>query len=107
MLKSTSCLYLFLLPHSSQNIYLDVVQSLDFPGGSVVKKPPASAEDSGSTPGLGRSPEKEMAAHSSILAWKNTMDIGAWWAIVQWVTKELDMTKQLSAQATKKSFQIC
>ena len=97
MLKSTSCLYLFLLPHSSQNIYLDVVQSLDFPGGSVVKKPPASAEDSGSTPGLGRSPEKEMAAHSSILAWKNTMDRGAWWAIVHGVAKESNMTERLNS----------
>ena len=28
----------------------------DFPGGSVVKNPPANAGDSGSLPGLGRSP---------------------------------------------------
>ena len=28
---------------------------LDFPGGTVVKKPPANAEDTGSSPGLGRS----------------------------------------------------
>ena len=27
----------------------------DFPGGSVVKNPPASAGDMGSSPGLGRS----------------------------------------------------
>ena len=27
----------------------------DFPGGAVVKNPPASAGDTGSTPGLGRS----------------------------------------------------
>ena len=27
-------------------------------------------------------PEKEMAPHSSILAWKNPMDGGAWWATV-------------------------
>ena len=31
--------------------------------------------------------EKEMAAHSSILAWKNPMDGGAWWAIVHGVAK--------------------
>ena len=37
-----------------------------------------NAEDPGSIPRLGRSLEKEMAAHSSILAWKNPMDIGAW-----------------------------
>ena len=27
-------------------------------------------------------PEKEMAPHSSILAWKNPMDGGAWWDTV-------------------------
>ena len=26
--------------------------------------------------------EKEMATHSSILAWKNLLDRGAWWAAV-------------------------
>ena len=31
---------------------------MDFPGGSVVKNLPASAEDSGSIPGLERSPGK-------------------------------------------------
>ena len=41
-----------------------------FPGGTVVKNPPANAGDVGLTPGLGRSLEKEMAHHSSILAWR-------------------------------------
>ena len=31
--------------------------------------------------------EKEMATHSSILAWKNSMDRGAWQATVHGVTK--------------------
>ena len=31
--------------------------------------------------------EEEMETHSSILAWKNLMDRGAWWAIVQRVTE--------------------
>ena len=31
--------------------------------------------------------EKEMATHSSILAWKNPMDGGGWWATVHGVTK--------------------
>ena len=30
-------------------------QSRDFPGGAVVKNPPANAGDTGSSPGLGRS----------------------------------------------------
>ena len=39
----------------------------------MVKNPPGIAGDAGNTgliPGSGRSPEKEMANHSSILAWE-------------------------------------
>ena len=38
----------------------------------MVGSPPANAGGGGSIPGLGRSPEKEMATHSSILAWEIT-----------------------------------
>ena len=31
--------------------------------------------------------EKKMATYSSILAWENPMDRGAWWATVYGVTK--------------------
>ena len=31
--------------------------------------------------------EERMATHSSILAWKNSMHRGAWWAIVHRVAK--------------------
>ena len=48
----------------------DLNQDKGFPGGSVVKNPPAIAGDVGSIPGSGRSLEKEMATHSSTLAWK-------------------------------------
>ena len=41
-----------------------------FPGGSVVKNPPANAGDACLIPGSGRSPEKEISTHSSILAWE-------------------------------------
>ena len=44
---------------------------LGFAGGSVVKKLPANAENSDLISGSGRSLEKEMATHSSILAWEN------------------------------------
>ena len=47
-----------------------IYQRASFPGGSVVKNLPANVGDLGSTPGLGRPPEKEMATHSSILAWR-------------------------------------
>ena len=36
----------------------------------MVKAPVCNAGDPGSIPGSGRSPEKEMATHSSTLAWK-------------------------------------
>ena len=36
----------------------------------VVKNPPASVRDVGSTPGAGRSPGGGMATHSSILSWR-------------------------------------
>ena len=42
-----------------------------FPGGSVVKNPPANAEAAGSIPGSGRSSGGGiLATHSSILAWR-------------------------------------
>ena len=41
-----------------------------FPGGSVIKNLPANEGDVGPVPGWGRSLEKEMATHSSILTWK-------------------------------------
>ena len=49
-----------------------VITLQGFPGGSGAKKPPANAgdtRDSGSVPGQEGPLEKEMATHSSILAW--------------------------------------
>ena len=49
------------------------LSNTSFPGGSVVKNPPASAEDTvgiGSIPGGDDPLEKEMATHSRILAWE-------------------------------------
>ena len=43
---------------------------LGFPGGSEVKASACNAGDLGSIPGSRRSLEKEMATHSSILAWR-------------------------------------
>ena len=41
-----------------------------FPGGSDGKESASKAEDLGSIPGLGDPLKKEMATHSSILAWR-------------------------------------
>jgi len=60
----------------------------DFPGGSVVKNPPANAGDTrdlGWIPGSEDPLEEGMATHSSILAWE--VDRGAWRATVHGVTK--------------------
>ena len=43
---------------------------LGFPGGSDSKESACNAGDPGSTPGQENSLEKEMATHSSILAWR-------------------------------------
>ena len=47
-----------------------VIAAMKFPGGSDGKASAYSARDPGSIPGLGRSPGKEVATHSSTLAWK-------------------------------------
>ena len=53
----------------------------------MVQNAPASAGDAGLINGSGRSPGEEMATHSSILAWGNPMDRGAWQATVHAVAK--------------------
>ena len=53
------------------NICVYVYVYIGFSGGSAVKNLPANAgdtRDTSSIPGSGRSPEKKMATHSSILA---------------------------------------
>ena len=40
--------------------------------------------------------EKEMATHSSILAWEDSMDRGAWQATVHGIGKSRTRLKQLS-----------
>ena len=63
---------------------------LGFPGGLVVKNLPAKAEMQVWSLGWKDPLEKEMTTHSSILGLENSMDRGAWWAIVHGVTKESD-----------------
>ena len=73
---------------------MDLAQG--FPDGSVVKNPPANAGDAGSIPGSGRSPEGGNGYPLQYSCLENPMDRGAWRAIVHGVTKESDMTEQLS-----------
>ena len=68
----------------------DIFNSLGFPGGSVVKDPPANAgdiRDAGSIPGSGRSPGGRNGNPLQYSCLKNPKDGGAWWATVHGVTK--------------------
>ena len=58
----------------------------------MLKNPPANAGDMGLIPGSGRSPgegNEEMATHSSILAWEDPMDGGAWCGFSPWGPKRV------------------
>ena len=44
--------------------------------------------------------EKEMATHSSILAWENLRDGGAWWAAVYGVAQSRTQLKRLSSSSS-------
>ena len=70
--------------------YGSVNFKLGFPGGSVVKNPTANAGDAGDTgsiPGLGRSPGVGSGNLLQYSCLKNPIDRGAWWATVHGVAK--------------------
>ena len=54
---------------------------MGFPGGSVVKNPPANAGDMGSIPGLGISPEEGNGDLCQYSCLGNSIDTGTWCAI--------------------------
>ena len=64
-------------------VYLD----LGFPGGSVVKNPPAGAKDADLIPRLGRSPGKGNGNLLQYSCLGNPIDRGAWWTIILRVAK--------------------
>ena len=63
-----------------------------FPGGSVVKNPPANAGDAGSIPGWGRSPGEGNGNSLQYSCLENPINKGGWWATVHGVAKESDTT---------------
>ena len=73
-----------------------LLQLCGFPGSSVVKNPPVTARDTGSVPGLGRSPGEGNSTPVQYPCLENSMDRGAWWATVHRVAKALDTTERLS-----------
>ena len=73
-----------------------------FPGGALVKNPPASAGDAGNTdsiPGSGRSPGVGNGSSPSILAWKIpwSTEPGRW-ATIHGVTRSQTQLSRLSTQ---------
>ena len=65
---------------------------MGFPGGAVVKNPPANARDVGSLPGSGRFPGGGNGNPLQCTCLENPMDRGTWLAIVHRGSQELDMT---------------
>ena len=57
------------------------------PAGSVVENPPASAGDSGSTPGSGRSPGERNDSLLQYSCLGSPMDKVAWWVAAHRVAK--------------------
>ena len=67
-----------------------ILLHLDFPGGSAVKNLPANAgdtEDTGSVPGLGRSPGGGNGNPLQYSCLENPMDRGDWQSTVHRVSK--------------------
>ena len=64
-----------------------------FPGGSVVKNPPANAGDEGSIPGSGRYSGEGNGYPLQYSHLGNPMDGGAWRTTAHGVTKESDKTQ--------------
>ena len=64
-----------------------VILVIRFPGGSVVKKPPANAEDMSSIPVLGRSPGEGNGTPLQYSCLENPVGGGDWQATVHGVAK--------------------
>ena len=58
-----------------------------FPGGSDSKETACNVGDLGSIPGLGRSPGEGNGKPVQYFCLENSMDRGAWWAIVHEAAK--------------------
>ena len=69
---------------------------MGFPGGSVVKNPPANARDAGLIPRSGRSPGEGNGNPLQYSCLKNSMDRGAGQATVHGVAKASGNTQQLN-----------
>ena len=69
---------------------------MGFPGASDGKESTFYAGDLNSIPRLGRSPGEEYGYPLQYSGLENSIDRGAWQAIVRGLTEELDKTERLS-----------
>ena len=67
--RPQKCMVLFSI---TRTLFFTMVK-MGFQITSVVKNPPASSEDTGSTPGQEGPLEEEMKIHSNILAWEKDL----------------------------------
>ena len=82
--------FFFFLFFFTEKICWSIVDLQDFPGGTVLKNPPAKARDArdaGSIPGSARSPAEGSGNPLQYSCLGNPMDVEAWWAIVRGVSK--------------------
>ena len=70
------------------------------PSGSLVKSLPDNAQSTGSIPWSGRCPGEGNGNPFQFTCLENSMNRGAWWAIVHGVTKSKTRLKQLSIAHT-------
>ena len=76
---------------------------MGFPGGTVVKNPPANVGDSrdaGSIPGLRRAPAEGNGSPLQYSCLENPMNRGAWGATVHGVAKSQTRLKRLNTSTT-------
>ena len=85
------------LPYMATNLVLAISRG-SFPGGSVVKNPPASVGDMHSIPGWGRAPGGGNGNPIQYSCLEDPINRGACWATVHGVA-ESDTTERLSACA--------
>ena len=77
-----------------------------FPGGSVVKNPPANTGDSGSIPGLGRSPEGRNGNPLQYSYLENSIDRGVLWAIIHAIAKSQTHASSLVGETGSRGHEL-
>ena len=94
--KSALCIVKKSLKNSTYASAFISLVLMGFPGGTVVKGPPANAGDPGSISGPGRSPGEKNGYPLQCSCLENPTDRGSWQAALHGIA-ELDMTEHARA----------